>query len=125
MRLRAPRSRALGRALAPGWRFIIAASGFASIEPAAGAAVDGLLWDIDPADRPALDRFEAVNERLYTHRVLEVVADGTARQAWAYIEAGGGYGTPAPEYLETIAAAARALGFPHDRIREIEGWGER
>lgn len=125
MRIRAPRSRVIARATAHGWRFVIAASGGASIEPAPGSEVEGLLWEIHPDDETALDEFEGVPERLYEKRPLDVIVDRTVHRAWAYVERAAGHGTPDPAYLAAIAAAARRLGFPEERIREIESWGAR
>lgn len=125
MRARAPRSRVVGRAIARGWRFVIAESGWASIEPARDAEVEGLLWDLHSDDEAALDEFEGIAERLYEKRSLEVIVDGTPREAWAYIERAAGSGTPDPGYLAAIIAAARRLGFSEERIREIEAWGHR
>src|SRR5262249_8610458 len=60
MRRRCPLARLEGRACLPGYRFVITGSGFASVVPAPGSCVHGLLWRVTPRDVAAV---HAVGER--------------------------------------------------------------
>ena len=48
MRQRAPGARAIGVAVLEGHRFVIGRDGWASVEPARGQCVYGVLWKITP-----------------------------------------------------------------------------
>src|SRR5258707_8084071 len=51
MRRRCPGARLEGRACLPGYRFVIMRSGYASVVPAPGSIVHGLLWRGAPRER--------------------------------------------------------------------------
>lgn len=119
MKQRAPEAIEAGNATLEGFEFVIAQSGYASIVPAAGSRVYGVLWQISAADERSLDAYEGVDEGLYRkeqHRVGEVVA-------MVYVETSERRGRPLPGYLETIVHAAVLRGFPDEYIRRLRTLG--
>src|SRR5260370_10103224 len=65
MRRRCPGARLEGRACLPGYRFVITRSGYASVVPAPGSIVHGLLWRVAPRDVAALNVYENLAGGLY------------------------------------------------------------
>ncbi len=106
MRRRCPQARPLGPARLIGFRFVISRDGFASVVPAAGAVVHGVLWRLSPRDRMALDVFENVAGGLYRRRFLPVRQDGRCRTALVYVARGRGGGRPRPGYQARVVEAA-------------------
>jgi len=113
MAARCPRSRLLGRGRLARHRFFVMACGYASVTPDPRASVHGLLWDLAPADIPALDRYEEAARGLYQKTLLPVLREpvGSAR-ALVYVGRERLEGAPAPGYLETAIEAARAAVLP-------------
>ena len=68
-----PTARPEGRAYLPGHRFIIMGSGYASIVPAPGGGVHGLLWRLKPRDLAALNAYENLDGGLYRSVTMAVV----------------------------------------------------
>ena len=116
---RCPSAALLGVARLPGYRFVIARAGFAGLEPDPAADVHGVLWDLTPEDIAALDGFEGVEEGLYRKAVFTV--DGGP--ALVYVPADRSRGTPQPQYLAGVVAAAQRHGMPGSYISELQGWG--
>jgi hypothetical protein len=118
MARRCPRSRLLGRARLPRWRFVILPSGFASIVPDPRATVYGALWEAPVSDILALDRYEQVGQGLYAKKMIPVLREPFGSSpALVYIGAAPGptaahLGAAWPGYLAEIVAAAQALGLP-------------
>jgi gamma-glutamylcyclotransferase (GGCT)/AIG2-like uncharacterized protein YtfP len=114
MAARCPRSRPLGRARLARHRFVVLETGYASVARDNRADVHGLLWDLALADASALDRFEDVARGLYRKLVLPVLREQAVGSAHALVYIGGAAreGAPAPGYMESVAAAARAAALP-------------
>lgn len=114
MAARCPRSRPLGRARLARHRFIVMETGYASVTRDNRATVHGLLWDLALSDTPALDRYEDVARGLYRKLVLPVLRETTPGSAHAlvYVGCAEREGAPRPGYMESVAAAARALTLP-------------
>ncbi len=110
MARRCPRSRLLGRARLPRWRFVVLPSGFASVMPDPRASVHGALWDVPVSDIMALDRYEQVGQGLYVKKIIPVLREpfGSA-PALVYVAAAPNQGAAWPGYLADIVAAAQAL----------------
>ncbi len=120
MREHCPRARVLGRATLMRHRWFIMESGYASVKRDAHQSVHGVLYDLPFSDIPALDRYEDVGRGLYQKITQPVVRDGAAPvRALLYVGASTQEGTPAPAYLETILAAARADNFPAQYIAHL------
>jgi gamma-glutamylcyclotransferase (GGCT)/AIG2-like uncharacterized protein YtfP len=119
---RCPGARALGPARLDGWRFTIMGEGYASIMPAPGAAVHGVVWRLSPRDLAALNAYESLHRGLYVRRVLPVMVGARRRAALVYVAPGRAPGRPQPGYQELLVAAAREWGLPADYIAALERW---
>ncbi len=90
----------------------------ATLVPARGAEVEGLLYRLQPADLRALDRHEGypfVYERL---RLLVTDEHGRRRHAEVYLQPGTRRGTMAPpaRYARVLRRAYKRLGFDTTRL---------
>lgn len=112
MRARCRTARETGRAILRGHRFVIMANGYASVVPAPGADVHGVLWKIGPRDLAALDAYENVAAGLYRHAMLPVVREGKTVKALVYLGCEAREGRPLPGYIALVVAAARECGLP-------------
>jgi hypothetical protein len=125
MRRHAPGAEPLGVATLAGHRFVITADGYASVAPAAGHDVHGLLWRITPRDRVTLDAWESVEAGLYRAETLPVRrADDRAQHvaALVYIARERPQGRPRAGYMEVVVEAARAIDLPASYIAALEQW---
>jgi hypothetical protein len=125
MRRHAPGAQPLGVATLAGHRFVITADGYASVAPAAGHEVHGLLWRITPRDRVTLDAWESVEAGLYRAETLPVRrADSPAQHVLAlvYMARQRPRGWPRAGYMEIVIEAARALDLPPAYIAALEQW---
>ncbi len=116
---RCPGAALVGVSRLPGYRFVIARAGYASLEPDPAADVHGVLWLLTPQDIAALDVFEGVEEGLYRKAVFSI--DGGP--VLVYVPSDRVRGKPLPGYLAGVVAAAREHGLPDDYINELKGWG--
>ncbi len=121
MRRRCPAARAVGAASLDGWRFAINARGTATIRPAPGDVVHGVLWRMTARDVATLDVFEGVARRRYIQRVVRVrTSDGALVVALTYIGLNPGRGRAVRAYLEgTIIPAAEAWQLPEAAMRRL------
>lgn len=122
MRRRCPGARVEGRASLPGYRFVIMRSGFASVAPALGSCVQGLLWRVTPRDMAALNAYENVDGGLYRAVTMAVVMHRRHRTALVYIGCDRAWGRPRPGYLDIVIEAARDAGFPPRYLRGLTRW---
>jgi gamma-glutamylcyclotransferase (GGCT)/AIG2-like uncharacterized protein YtfP len=115
-------ARALGTATLQGWRYIVTIDGYASIVPRAGNVVIGVLWNVSPRDRVALDAYENLAGGLYRRRVVRV-QHGTRRlAAMVYIGRSAAEGRPKPGYQVIVIDAARHWRFPEKYLDELVRW---
>lgn len=119
MRRRCPGARALGPARLDGWRFVIMREGYASIVPAPGAAVHGVVWRLSPRDLAALNAYENLDRGLYVRRVLSVLIGARRQAALVYVAPGRAPGRPQPGYQELVVAAAREWRLPDDYVQAL------
>ena len=122
MRQRCPGARAVGPARLDNWRFIVMRDGYASIVPASGAVVHGVLWRLSPRDLAAVNAYEALDSGLYRRRMLSVRHAGGRVQALVYVGRDRSTGRPKPDYHQAVVAAARAWNLPEDYVRTLERW---
>jgi cation transport regulator ChaC len=120
MKRRCPTAVAIDPARLDGWRFFIMAAGFASIAPAHGFVVHGVLWRLAPRDLAALNAYEGVDGGLYVRRTLPVRCQGRHESALVYVGTSPLPGRPRPAYQSGIAAAAREWRLPADYVRALE-----
>jgi hypothetical protein len=93
-----------------------------NIEPDAAGVVPVLLWEIEPADEMALDRYE-VFPRLYRKKIVTVTFKGERVTAMAYImNEGPPLGAPGNGYYYIIRQGYKEAGFDigilHRAIKE-------
>lgn len=122
MRKHAPCAHPVGTARLADYRFVITADGYASIEPARGAAVYGILWRLAPRDRVTLDLWENIASGLYRAEMMKVRATGYHCPALVYLARPQKSGEPKSGYMEIVIAAARAWQLPADYIDSLERW---
>ena len=120
MRRRCPGARALGPAMLRDHRFAIISGGHGTVQPHAGAAVHGVLWQLGRDAVAALDRYEEVEAGLYrrTHRMVE--RDGRPVRALVYVAATQKPGRARPAYLAAIIDAARGFALPASYVAALE-----
>lgn len=121
MAKRCPGATALGTAALDDYRFIITADGYASVTPARGESVFGVVWKLTPRDLAALNIFESLDSGLYRHVMLPVRIGGSRMRAGVYL--GRRHeGKPKPGYLELVIAAARDWDLPQQHIVQLQRW---
>jgi len=116
MRRRCPGAVAIGPARLADWRFIITRDGYASIVPAPGEAVHGVLWRLGPRDLSALNAYESLDSGLYRRRMLGVQWGGRFLRALTYVARTRHAGRPRPGYQSLVVAAARDWNLPEDYV---------
>jgi cation transport regulator ChaC len=104
MRRRCPAVRLEGRALLPGYRFVITREGYASILSAPGGRVHGVLWRLTPRDLAALNAYENLGE-LYRAVTMTVVGNRRRVAALVYVGRSQARGRPRPGYMDIVTAA--------------------
>jgi hypothetical protein len=122
MRRRCPTAAMVCPARLAGWRFVITRDGYASVVPAAGDCVHGLLWQLGPRDLAALNAYEALDRGLYRRRTIPVVGAGGRVPALVYVARDNRAGRPRPGYQESVVTAAHAAGLPAPYVRALERW---
>jgi cation transport regulator ChaC len=122
MRRHAPTATPLGVAELPGHRFVITADGYASVEPAAGQSVYGVLWRITPRDHATLDVWENVAAGLYRAETVAVRRGGRPQPALIYFARSGVEGKPRSGYMELVIQAARQWKLPQAYIASLQDW---
>lgn len=122
MRSHAPQARPLGVATLQGFRFLIMADGYASIERSMTGTVHGVLWRIMPRDRVTLDAWENVGAGLYRAEMLPVRHDGKLVPALVYLGRTDRPGRPRSGYMKAVIDAARDWELPDQYIRSLEEW---
>ena len=98
---RCPGARIVDGAVLADHKIIISLAGFASVVPAPGKSVIGILWDLTPDDEAALDRYEGIESGVYRKDEIDVTTKGGKHvRALYYHAADPTPGTPAPGYLD-------------------------
>jgi gamma-glutamylcyclotransferase (GGCT)/AIG2-like uncharacterized protein YtfP len=115
-----PGAEAKGLARLADRRVFIAARGYASVAPAPGETVHGVLWQVSARDFTVLDGYESVGTGLYRREVIVIAGDAGAVEAAVYVAADARPGRPRRAYVAAIAAAARAWDLPEDYVRALE-----
>jgi len=147
MRARCPAAREVATATLAGHRLIITSDGYASVVPAPGGLVHGLVWRLTPRDVAALNAYESLETGLYRIVTLPVrLAHGAAKwapvrrqghapspgaqrapggrqlAAMVYVGRSRRPGRPRPGYLAAVLAAARELELPDDYVAALARW---
>lgn len=119
MGMRCPQACEIGSAVLHGHRFLIMTDGYASVAPAAGESVHGVLWRLTPRDLGALDIFENLQGGLYRRAARPVMAGSARRRALVYIGHTAREGRPKPGYMDVVLAAARDWNLPPHYIASL------
>lgn len=101
--------------------WLINERGVATVEPAAGAVVHGVLWRVSDHDLTVLDSAEGVPVR-YRRDRLQVHTAAGPDPAWVYIDPRVEPGPPRPGYLERIIDGARHHGLPQRWLDFLHRW---
>lgn len=130
MQPRCPGAQELGPAILDGHRFLISTDGYATVVPAAGCRVRGILWRLTARDLAALNIYERVDGGLFRARRLRVRAGNAPVSALVYIGRSRVAGRPKPGYLDLVVAAAHEVGLPADYVAALarhapSKWGGR
>ena len=127
MAIRCPDAVILGPASLPAHAFLINTRGFATVIPAPNQVVHGVLWEISPADKARLDRYEGVASGFYRKDIVRVrVKDGTETDALIYLASDARPGQARPGYMERILEAAEHCHLPETYIATLrERWGRK
>ena len=105
MAARCPGSRWLGAATLSDYRWIIAADGYANAIPSRGNIVEGILFEITPADEAELDIYEEVSAGCYAKHVVSVQHIGGTVDALVYLNPVTDKGVAEPAHLEPLRRA--------------------
>ena len=122
MAARCPGAEAVGAAILEGYRFIIMSDGYASVEPARGQDVYGIMWRLTPRDLAGLNAYESLQAGLYRRAMLPVLYDRVTLNALVYLGHTASEGRPRPGYMETVLDAAREWQLPQDYIESLRRW---
>ena len=111
-----PQAEPYGVASLRSYKYVIAASGFATVIPWPGSFVHGVLWKVGPKEIAALDRYEDIAGGLYRAVQLPIKFNGRLLRALIYLATGDKSGVTPPGYIENIVSAAREWNLPADYI---------
>jgi gamma-glutamylcyclotransferase (GGCT)/AIG2-like uncharacterized protein YtfP len=123
MRQRCPCAVNIGTAILRRHRFVIMASGYASVVAAPSQQVHGVIWRLTPRDLAALDAYENVAAGLYRRVMLSVIHAGRSVSALVYVGAEEREGPARKGYMELVVNAARENGLPEPYIASLERLG--
>jgi hypothetical protein len=125
MRNRCPHSPFAGTGWLVGWRLTFGGEdlgwegALATVVEEPGAQVFVALYDITPADRIALDKWEGADTGLYGTSRLRVSTLESDVLAWTYVLNSYEGGLPSARYLGLIAEGADAAGAPQDYVADL------
>lgn len=105
-----------------GWRFRIDGRGVATIDPARGAVVHGVVWHLDDGHVAELDHYEGIASGYYRREWLDVETSSERVRTLVYIGADLSEGQPRVGYLEKILYGARHFGLADDYVTELGRW---
>ena len=111
-----------GTAILRHHRFVIMTNGYASVVPASGENVHGVLWRITSRDLAALNAYENVAGGLYRQAMLPVIQGSKTMAALIYLGNDMGEGRPRPGYIELVVAAAREWNLSPDYVERLACW---
>jgi hypothetical protein len=105
MSQRCPTAQAVGTSVMKNWRLLFRGglrSAVATVERFRGSFVPILVWQLQPQDEAALDRYEGW-PHLYHKEILRIRLNGKTVEAMIYImNEIQPYGLPSPYYFNTI-----------------------
>jgi len=111
-----PQAEPYGVASLRSYKYVMAASGFATVIQWPGSFVHGVLWKVGPKEIAALDRYEDVAGGLYRAAQLPVKYNERLLRALVYLASGDKASATPPGYIEKIVAAAKDWNLPPDYV---------
>ena len=108
MAYRCPTAKVVGTSTLKDWRLLF--DGPASIEKCKGYKVPVLIWEIQPADEKALDRYEGY-PNYYRKEMIEVEVNGEKLDAMVYIMNTDKESTPSTYYFNILLQGYKRFGF--------------
>jgi hypothetical protein len=121
MGLRCPGAVPLGTARLDQWRFAITRNGYATIKPAQGGRVYGVLWKVTSRHLFTLNAYECLDSGWYRRTSIPVKGPHGVRRALCFVGGSTGTAFPLPGYQDgIIVPAARSWDFPRPYLAELE-----
>ncbi len=114
-----PQAEPYGAAALRSYKYVMAASGFATVIPWPGSFVHGVLWKVGPKEIAALDRYEDIAGGLYRAVHLPVKYKDRLLRALIYLASGDKTGATPPGYIEKIVMAAKDWNLPADYVAHL------
>jgi len=111
-----PQAEPYGVASLRSYKYVMAASGYATVIPWPGSFVHGVLWKVGPKEIAALDRYEDIAGGLYRSAQLPVKYNERLLRALVYLASGDKAGAVPAGYVEKIVAAAKEWNLPPDYV---------
>ena len=115
MAFRCPHSKVVGTAMVKGWELEF--RGVATIVPKPDTEVPVLLWELDPRDISALNRYEGF-PHLYRQQEIEVETENGTAKGMVYLMNRGQISPPSQGYLQTIWDGYKANGMDTSYLLE-------
>lgn len=116
---RCPTAEIVDAAVMRGWRLMFRGAengAVATVERFRGGSVPVLVWEIQPEDERALDRYEGY-PYLYRKEMLRIKLNGRFIPAMIYImNEENGYGIPSAYYFNVIREGYHSAGFDTDTL---------
>ena len=120
MASRCPGAVLVGRASLAEHEFRINTHGVATVIPAKGNEMHGVLWEIASAHEASLDRYEGVASGFYRKAIVRVrLAEDSEVEALCYIAGDSRSGHARPDYMERVLAAAEDNRLPIEYVVEL------
>ncbi|MCR4437364.1 MAG: gamma-glutamylcyclotransferase [Clostridiales bacterium] len=114
MAVRCPTARAVGSTTLKDYQLLFrgfSGGAAATVEKKPGSSVPVLVWELEPSDEAALDRYEGY-PAFYRKEYIKVRLNGKQVQAMIYImNEGRPLGMPGRRYYNTILEGYKAAGF--------------
>ena len=104
------------------YKFVINSSGVATIFPASGLVVRGVLWQISKSDEDELDIYEGVSSNLYNKEICAVSVGNEKVDSLVYIATNSEFGSPRKNYLETIINGIVSFNGHKEWLDEVRSW---
>ena len=122
MEARCPGAEAVGLGILEDYRFIIMTDGYASVEPARGHDVHGVVWRLTPRDLSSLNAYESVQAGLYRRVMMPVLIDRVRLNTLVYLGHTTNEGRARPGYMESVIDAAHDWELPAPYVAGLRRW---
>jgi len=102
--------------------FVINSSGVATIIPASGLVVRGVLWQISKSDENELHICEGVSSNLYTKEICAVSVVNENADSSVYIATNSEFGSSRKNCLETTIDGIVSSNVHEEWLDEVRSW---